>query len=82
MCVYVYIYMCRMVFAVVTASSVFVYDTQHAHPVAKVSGIHYATINDAAWTADGGSLVVCSSDGYLTFIRFTDEELGEWEWVE
>jgi hypothetical protein len=67
----------RMVFAVVTTSSVFIYDTQHQHPIVTVSGIHYATINDAAWSADGGLLTVCSSDGYVTFIKFPVGELGD-----
>ncbi len=68
----------RMVFAVVCMSSVLVYDTQHAHPIAKVGGIHYATINDAAWSKDGSMLIVCSSDGYITFIHFSDCELGSY----
>ena len=65
-----------MLFAVVTASTVFIYDTQHQHPVVKITGIHYATINDATWSADGNTLLVCSSDGYVTFVRFNDGELG------
>lgn len=66
----------RMVYAVVTVGSVFIYDTQHPHPLMKLAGIHYAPINDAAWTADGRVLVVCSSDGYLTFVRFQPNALG------
>jgi chromatin assembly factor 1 subunit B len=67
----------RLVFAVVTLGSVFVYDTQHAHPIAKFSGLHYAAINDAAWSTDGRILTVCSSDGYLSFFRFEEGALGE-----
>jgi hypothetical protein len=66
-----------MLFAVVTISSVLIYDTQHPHPLMKLSGIHYAAMNDAAWSADGRMLAVCSSDGYLTFIRFQENVLGE-----
>lgn len=66
----------RLVFAVVTLGSVFVYDTQHSHPIAKFSGLHYAPINDAAWSADGRMLAVCSSDGYLSFFRFEEGALG------
>lgn len=67
----------RMVFAAVTTSSVFIYDTQHHYPIVTVSGIHYATINDATWSADGSLLIVCSSDGYVTFIKFPSGELGD-----
>ena len=67
----------RFVFAVVTLSSVFVYDTQHTHPLAKFAGLHYAPINDAAWSEDGRVLTVCSSDGYLSFFRFEPGALGK-----
>lgn len=67
----------RFVFAVVTLGSVFIYDTQHAHPIAKFAGLHYAPINDAAWSEDGRVLAVCSSDGYLSFFRFEPGALGE-----
>lgn len=67
----------RMLFAVVTIHTVFIYDTQHSHPIMKLSGLHYAAINDAAWSSDGRVLCVCSSDGYLSFVRFTDGVLGE-----
>ena len=36
-----------MIFAVVTTSSVLLYDTQHTHPIARIGGCHLATINDA-----------------------------------
>ncbi|KAJ1437635.1 WD40-repeat-containing domain protein [Ochromonadaceae sp. CCMP2298] len=67
----------RFVFAVVTLSTVFVYDTQHTKPLAKFAGLHYAPINDVAWSEDGRTLVACSSDGYLSFFRFEDGCLGE-----
>lgn len=61
----------------VTISTIFVYDTQHPHPLARISGCHLATINDATWSPDGNMLVVCSSDGYLSFVRFPAGSLGE-----
>lgn len=67
----------RIVFAVVTINSLLIYDTQHPHPLFKLSGTHYAAINDAAWSGDANMLCVCSSDGYLTFIRFQPGALGE-----
>lgn len=66
-----------MIFAVITISTVYIYDTQHVHPISRISGCHFAAINDATWSADGNLLVVCSSDGYLSFIRFAPGALGE-----
>lgn len=66
----------------VTISSVFLYDTQHPFPFAKLTGLHLAPINDASWAVSGEDcrndivLSVCSSDGYLTFVRFEDGALG------
>ena len=67
----------RMLFAVVTISAVYIYDTQHSHPLARLGGLHLACINDVAWSCDGNMLVVCSSDGYLSFITFAKNSLGE-----
>jgi len=61
----------------VTLTAVYVYDTQHPYPLARVGGLHFACINDATWSADGRMLTVCSSDGYLTFIKFAKGALGE-----
>ncbi len=66
----------RAVFAVITLRSLFVYDTQHPYPLAKIGGFHLACINDATWSADGRLLTVCSSDGYLSFVRFAKGSLG------
>lgn len=65
-----------MIFAVVTVTAVFVYDTQHSFPIVRLGGLHLASINDATWTNDGRMLVICASDGYVSFIRFDDGILG------
>ena len=67
----------RVVFAVCTTDTVAVYDTAADAPVAFVSGLHYATITDAAWSPCGLKLVVSSSDGYCSALTFTEAELGE-----
>ena len=41
-----------------------------------MGGLHYAAITDAAWSPDGKTLVVSSSDGYCSVLSFTDQELG------
>jgi hypothetical protein len=67
----------RMVFAVVTTTTIFIYDTQHPHPLARIEGCHLATINDVAWSSNGQTLVFCSSDGYVTFVRLNSGVLGQ-----
>lgn len=66
----------RMVFAVVTTTAVMIYDTQHTYPLARIDGCHLATINDIAWSSNGQTLVFCSTDGYVTFVRLASGILG------
>ncbi len=66
----------RMIFAVVTVTAVYIYDTQHPYPLARLGGLHLACINDATWSGDGDTLIVCSSDGYVTFVKFAPGSLG------
>jgi hypothetical protein len=67
----------RNIFAVLTWDSVIIYDTFHNKPLSIARGLHYANIVDAAWTADGHALMVCSTDGYISILRFAQGELGE-----
>lgn len=67
----------RTVFAVITITAVYIYDTQHPYPLARVGGLHHACINDIAWSYDGNMLIICSSDGYVSFIKFANGALGE-----
>ena len=66
-----------MVFAVASEDSIILYDTQQPIPFAYITNIHYHTLSDLAWTPDGKTLAVSSTDGYVTFISFSDEELGK-----
>ncbi|MCO5592394.1 hypothetical protein L7F22_046397 [Adiantum nelumboides] len=66
----------RLVFAVATLNSLFVYDTQSPHPLALLAGIHYAAITDIAWAPDGKFLAVSSQDGFCTLVTFDRNELG------
>jgi chromatin assembly factor 1 subunit B len=47
-----------MIFAVLTLKTVFLYDTQHVHPILKIGGLHLATLNDAAWSSDAKMLFI------------------------
>ncbi|GBG61409.1 hypothetical protein CBR_g20440 [Chara braunii] len=66
----------RLVFAVATLDSLFLYDTQADQPIAVIAGLHYAPITDCAWAADGSMIAVSSQDGYCTMVTFTKGELG------
>ncbi|CAI5744684.1 unnamed protein product [Peronospora destructor] len=66
----------RSVFAVITLDAVVIYDTQQAHPICTIKGLHYADLTDATWTADGQTLSISSTDGYISFIQFEDGFFG------
>ncbi|XP_064618351.1 chromatin assembly factor 1 subunit B-like [Liolophura sinensis] len=66
----------RMVFAVGTEDSVLLYDTQQSYPFAFVGNIHYHQLSDLSWTSDGNCLIVSSTDGYCTIVRFEEGEIG------
>ncbi|XP_030643382.1 chromatin assembly factor 1 subunit B [Chanos chanos] len=66
----------RLVFAVASEDSVFLYDTQQSLPFGYVSNIHYHTLSDLSWSGDGLLLAVSSTDGYCSFVSFEEGELG------
>lgn len=66
----------RIVFAVATLNSLYVYDTESVPPIAVWAGLHYAAITDIAWSPDAHFLAVSSQDGYCTLVEFENNELG------
>lgn len=66
----------RLLFAVATLNSLFVYDTQSAYPLAVFAGLHYAAITDIAWSWDAKFIAVSSQDGFCTLVAFDYGELG------
>ncbi|XP_065089218.1 chromatin assembly factor 1 subunit B [Ochlerotatus camptorhynchus] len=72
----------RMIFAVATKSSVYLYDTQQKSPFALISNIHYTRLTDLSWSGDGKILIVSSTDGFCSMLSFNDGELGEIHVVE
>ncbi|XP_077584219.1 chromatin assembly factor 1 subunit B [Stigmatopora nigra] len=66
----------RMVFAVASEDSIFLYDTQQALPFGLVTNIHYHTLSDLTWSGDASFLAVSSTDGYCSFLSFSPSELG------
>lgn len=66
----------KMVFAVGTLDSLFIYDTQDIVPKFAVTNIHFQPITDLAWKGSS-ILAASSSDGYITFCKFEKDELGK-----
>ncbi|KAL4710590.1 hypothetical protein ACJJTC_003226 [Scirpophaga incertulas] len=64
----------RMLLAVVTKRSVFIYDTHQKTPIALISNIHYTRLTDVTW--GGNVLMVSSTDGFCSAICFAPHELG------
>merc|ERR1712196_235393 len=58
-------------------NSVILYDTQHAHPIALIGNLHYANLTDVAWSHDGNTILMSSTDGYCSVAIFEDGELGQ-----
>ena len=66
----------RMLFALITKTSLFFYDQLSLEPFAYARRIHLLSLTDGAWSHDGHLFVASSEDGYLTFVTFTDQCLG------
>ena len=64
-----------MIFAIGTNDSVFIYGTDSIQPRYALTNIHYQSITDLAWNADK-KLAISSSDGYISFVSFEENELG------
>ena len=71
----------RMVFAIASQDMVTVYDTQGLRPIFYASNLHYSTITDLAWSGDGRSLLISSTDGFCSLVEFEAGELGTM-WTE
>lgn len=67
----------RMVLAVATLDSVFLYDTVSSAPLAALCALHYDSITDLAWSDDARFLVVASRDCYCSVVAFEEGELGQ-----
>ncbi|XP_010244038.1 PREDICTED: chromatin assembly factor 1 subunit FAS2 isoform X2 [Nelumbo nucifera] len=66
----------RLIFAVATLNSLYIYDTESVPPIAILAGLHYAAITDIAWSSNAKYLALSSQDGYCTLIEFENDELG------
>ncbi|KZV54477.1 hypothetical protein F511_18962 [Dorcoceras hygrometricum] len=66
----------RLIFAVATLNSLYLYDTESVQPLVVIAGVHYAAITDIAWSPTGNYLALSSQDGYCTLLEFESQELG------
>eukprot|EP00850_Spirogloea_muscicola_P023628 SM000373S13610 [mRNA] locus=s373:7134:18111:+ [translate_table: standard] len=66
----------KLVYAIASLNSVYLYNTEHLQPVVVLGGIHYAAVTDIAWSQDARFLAVSSQDGYCTIVSFEAGELG------
>jgi hypothetical protein len=67
----------RLVWAVATTDTIAIYDSQQQHPLCVIANLHYSSITDLAWSADGLVLIVSSTDGFCSSVAFEPGELGE-----
>nr|XP_043622526.1 chromatin assembly factor 1 subunit FAS2 [Erigeron canadensis] len=66
----------RLIFAIATLNSLYVYDTEGIEPITVLAGLHYAAITDIAWSPTAKFLALSSQDGYCTLVEFENDELG------
>ncbi|KAJ4715286.1 Chromatin assembly factor 1 subunit FAS2 [Melia azedarach] len=66
----------RLIFAIATLNSLYIYDTECIVPIAILAGLHYAAITDIAWSSNAHYLALSSQDGYCTLVEFENNELG------
>ena len=66
----------RMLFALITKTSLFFYDQLSLEPFAYARRIHLLSLTDGSWSHDGRLFVASSEDGYLTFVTLSEQCLG------
>lgn len=69
----------RMIYAIATTNSIFIYDTEQTEPLGMASNLHYSSLTDLSWSPDGLSLLVTSIDGFVSLMQFKQEDLGEFD---
>jgi chromatin assembly factor 1 subunit B len=65
----------RIVWAVCTRDSIFIYSNEDTTPLAAITNPHFASLTDVSWPTDR-ILAVSSLDGYVSFVLFDKDELG------
>uniref|UniRef100_A0A915PU53 Anaphase-promoting complex subunit 4 WD40 domain-containing protein n=1 Tax=Setaria digitata TaxID=48799 RepID=A0A915PU53_9BILA len=66
----------RIVWAALTKDTVYIFDSQLCRCIACATNLQYDTLTDMTWSPDGRVLMICSLEGYISFIRFGEIALG------
>lgn len=64
-----------MVYAIATSSAVLIFSTEKMQPLYGMGNFHYAALTDLSWRGSE-MLALSSSDGYVSFMVFDNNELG------
>eukprot|EP01080_Neovahlkampfia_damariscottae_P005678 gene5678-9499_t len=64
----------RMLFCLITLTSLIVYDTQRLYPIFVIENLHLAPLTDVTWANDGNSIWISSMDGYCSLISLSNIE--------
>ncbi|VBB30639.1 unnamed protein product [Acanthocheilonema viteae] len=67
----------RVVWAALTKNTVYIFDSQLCRCIACATNLQYDTLTDMTWSPDGRVLMICSLEGYISFLRFGEIALGE-----
>ncbi|EER31082.1 hypothetical protein CTRG_05534 [Candida tropicalis MYA-3404] len=68
----------KLVFAVATQDGIVIYSTQdNFKPLGLVSNLHYSSVTDLKWDLDGSRIIVSSTDGFCSVIKFQPGVFGE-----
>lgn len=65
-----------MIYAIACQDSVLVFSTDSVQPIAVVGNLHYATLTDVTFSPDGLSLMMTSTDGFVSIIYFDKGDLS------
>ncbi|KAK0426224.1 hypothetical protein QR680_009597 [Steinernema hermaphroditum] len=66
----------RVVWAAVTKDSLYIFDSQHSHPIGFVENLHYNNLTDLSWSHDGHVLLISSLEGFNSFLQLNLESIG------
>lgn len=67
----------RIIYAAFTMDALLIFDTRQSHPLAVFGDLHYGSLTDVAWSPDGYSLLLTSTDGFCSLVHLLPEEMGE-----
>lgn len=67
----------KMVFAIATDDEIMIYETDNLNCLMRIKNLHYYTIYDISWNAEGDKIIICSKDGFMSAIDLKNYRFGE-----